>query len=56
MQRMLLVLKRSPEQEHALAGRLDQLQDKSSPYFHQWLTPEQFGQEFGPADADTFKR
>jgi hypothetical protein len=52
MQRMLLVLKRSPEQEHALAGRLDQLQDKNSPFFHKWLTPEQFGEEFGPADAD----
>jgi hypothetical protein len=52
MQRMLLVLKRSPEQEHSLAGLLDQLHDKSSPQFHQWLTPEQFGLEFGPADSD----
>jgi len=25
---------------------------KSSPLFHQWLTPEQFGQQFGPADSD----
>src|SRR5208282_5891975 len=23
-----------------------------SPRFHQWLTPEQFGQQFGPADSD----
>ena len=52
MERMLLVLKRSPEQEHTLAGVLDQLQDKSSPYFHQWMTPEQFGQQFGVADSD----
>ena len=25
---------------------------KSSPNYHMWLTPEQFGQQFGPADAD----
>ena len=52
MQRMLLVLKRSPELEASLAALLDQQQDKSSPNYHAWLTPEQFGQQFGPADAD----
>ena len=52
MERMLLVLKRSPEQEHALAGLLDQLQDKSTADFHQWMTPDQFGRQFGPADPD----
>ncbi len=52
LQRMLLVLKRSPEQEHALSGLLDQLQDKSSSHYHEWLTPEQFGELFGPADSD----
>ena len=52
MQRMLLVLKRSPELEASLVALLDQQQDKSSPNYHAWLTPEQFGQQFGPADAD----
>src|SRR5580692_3466639 len=52
MQRMLLVLKRSPELEASLDALLDQQQDKSSPNYHAWLTPEQFGQQFGPADAD----
>src|SRR6478609_10143842 len=52
MQRMLLVLKRSPEQETALLKLLDDQQDKSSPQFHKWVTPEQFGQQFGPADYD----
>ena len=52
MQRMLLVLKRSPELEASLGALLDQQQDKSSPNYHAWLTPEQFGQQFGPADAD----
>jgi hypothetical protein len=52
MQRMLLVLKRSPEQESALRQLLDEQQDKHSPNYHKWLTPEQFGKEFGPTDAD----
>jgi hypothetical protein len=52
MDRMLLVLKRSPEQQTALSKLLDDQQDKSSPQFHKWVTPEQFGQQFGPADSD----
>jgi hypothetical protein len=52
MNRMLLVLRRSPEQEAALEQLLDQQQDQSSPNYHQWLTPQQFGEEFGPADQD----
>ena len=52
MQRMLLVLKRSPEQESALRQLLDDQQDKSSPSYHKWLTPEEYGKQFGPSDAD----
>jgi hypothetical protein len=52
MERVLLVLQRSAEQETALRKLLDEQQNKSSPNYHQWLTPEQFGQQFGPADAD----
>src|SRR5205807_8267674 len=52
MERMLLVLKRSPEQETALRKLLDNQQDKHSPSYHKWVTPEQFGQQFGPTDAD----
>ncbi|MGH9546750.1 MAG: Ig-like domain repeat protein [Terriglobales bacterium] len=52
MERMLLVLKRSPEQEAALSKLLDDQQDKSSIQYHKWVTPEQFGQQFGPADSD----
>jgi len=52
MQRMLLVLKRSPQQESALRRLLDDQQDKASPNYHKWLTPEQFGRQFGPSDAD----
>jgi len=52
MERILLVLRRGPDQEAALRQLLDDQQVKSSPRFHQWLTPEQFGQQFGPADSD----
>lgn len=52
MDRMLLVLKRSPKQESALRTLLEQQQDKASPNYHRWLTPEQFGLQFGPNDRD----
>jgi subtilase family serine protease len=52
MERMLLVLKRSPEQEGTLRKLLDDQQDKGSPNYHKWLTPEQFGKQFGPSDSD----
>jgi subtilase family serine protease len=49
---MRVVLSRSTEQQAALDAYLAQLQDKSSPNYHKWLTPEQFGQLYGPADSD----
>lgn len=52
LNRMLLVLSRSPEQAGSLQALLDQQQDKSSPQYHRWLTPQQFGQQFGPSDSD----
>jgi len=52
MENMLLVLKRSPEQEAALEKLMAEQQDHASPNFHKWLTPAQFGQEFGPSDQD----
>lgn len=52
MNRMLLVLKRSEEQESALRRLIDEQQDKASPSYHKWLTPEDFGKQFGPSDQD----
>src|ERR1700674_2354664 len=52
LQRMLLVLKRSPQQESALRQLLDDQQNQSSPSYHKWLTPVEFGQQFGPVDTD----
>ena len=55
MERMLLLLSRSPEQEAALRQLLEEQQDSSSANYRQWLTPEQFGDQFGaaPEDIDT---
>lgn len=52
MQRMLLMLQRSAEQESSLQQLMSEQYDKSSPNFHKWITPEEFGQKFGPADSD----
>jgi len=52
MQRMLLLLKRSNEQETTLRKLLEQQQIKPSPRYHQWVAPEEFGRQFGPAAAD----
>lgn len=40
MEHMLLLLKRSPEQQAALDSLLDEQHDPSSPNYHQWLTPK----------------
>ena len=49
---MLLQLQRSPVAEHALEQFIADLTDKTSPRYHQWLTAQQFGEQFGVADAD----
>ena len=50
--RMLLMLNRSPEQEAALRQFLNDVHTPGSTGYHQWVTPAQFGELFGPADAD----
>src|SRR5215469_16033127 len=52
MSRMLLMLERSPQQEAALQQLIDAQQSQGSGSYHAWLTPEQFGKQFGPSDAD----
>ena len=52
MAHMQLLLRRSPAQEHALERLIDQLHDRASPNYHRWLTPNEFGQEFGVGSAD----
>ncbi len=52
MNRMILLLKRSDAQEAALKVAIQQMHDPNSPNFHKWLTPRQFGAQYGPSDAD----
>lgn len=49
---LLLVLKRSPQQQSALQSLLASQQDPKSPNYHKWLTPQEFGKRFGVADSD----
>jgi hypothetical protein len=50
--RMHVLLQRSAAQETALQQLMAQQLDPTSPNFHAWLSPQQFGQQFGPADSD----
>ena len=52
MERMVLVLKRSPSQEAALETLMEQQTNTKSAYFHQWLTPEESGKTYGSSDSD----
>jgi len=52
MDRMMLLLKPSPQQEQELTSLVTSQQDKQSPNFHQWLTPAQYAARFGPSQAD----
>jgi len=52
MERMTLLLKRSPEQEAALEAFMARQLDLKSADFHHWLEPAEFGQLYGPSEAD----
>ena len=45
-------MQRSPDQESDLRQLLEDQLTNNSPKHHAWLTPEQFGAQFGPVDAD----
>jgi Pro-kumamolisin, activation domain/Bacterial Ig-like domain (group 3) len=50
--KMHVLLQRSAAQESALQQLMAEQLDPTSPKFHAWLTPQEFGQQFGPADSD----
>jgi subtilase family serine protease len=52
MQHMLMVLQRSPAQEAALESFMAEQLDPHSANFHHWLTAEEFGELYGPAQQD----
>jgi hypothetical protein len=47
-----LIFGRTARQQADLASLIQAQHDPSSPLYHRWLTPEQFAERFGPADAD----
>ncbi len=49
---MLLQLKRPADREAALEARIEAMHQPGNPAFHQWLTAEQLGQQYGPNPAD----
>jgi pseudomonalisin len=53
MEHMLLTLLPDAAQQDALNQLLDAQHNPESPYYHQWLTPEQYGERFGISDADS---
>ena len=53
--RTILVLKISALQQSALKRLVDDQQNSHSPRFHQWLTPAQYGAQFGAAPEDIEK-
>jgi subtilase family serine protease len=52
MERMTLLLKRSAEQEAELEAFMARQLDSRSADFHHWLEPSEFGQLYGPSEAD----
>ena len=55
LKNLTLVLKRTTAQQAALDHFLAAQQDPSSSQYHKWLTPSEFGSEFGPSDTDIQK-
>ena len=53
--RMVLLLAPTGQQERDAAKFVAAQQDSSSPLFHKWLTPAQFGERFGIAADDAQK-
>jgi subtilase family serine protease len=52
LQRMVLVLSPSGDQEQQLKTLLDEQQNPNSPNYHHWLTSAEFGRRFGANTAD----
>jgi len=50
--RILLMLNRPREREEALRQFLTEAHSPGSTAYHKWVTPEEFGRRFGPANSD----
>jgi hypothetical protein len=49
---LILVLSRDPAQQAAFDAYVTSEYDQNSPNYHQWLTPDQIGEQFGPSQTD----
>ncbi|MGD0479008.1 MAG: protease pro-enzyme activation domain-containing protein [Terracidiphilus sp.] len=49
---LILVLSRDPAQQAAFDAYVTSEYDQNSPNYHQWLTPDQIGADFGPSQTD----
>ncbi|MGA7301061.1 MAG: protease pro-enzyme activation domain-containing protein, partial [Candidatus Sulfotelmatobacter sp.] len=52
MERMVITLLPDAAQEDALIQLIAEQHDPESPYYHQWLTPQQYGVLFGVSESD----
>ena len=52
LEHMLLQLRRPPELQQEFDTYVESLSQGSSPNFHQWLSPEQVGLQYGLSDSD----
>jgi hypothetical protein len=52
LEHIILQLRRTPEQEAALSSRIDQMHNRRSPLYHQWLRAQDVGRCYGAADPD----
>ncbi len=52
MDRMVLTLLPDASQQAALDQLIEDQHNPESPSYHQWLTPEQYGESFGVSEAD----
>jgi subtilase family serine protease len=52
LERMILTLRPSSSQQSALDELLAAQRDPESPSYHQWLTPESYGERFGVSESD----
>jgi subtilase family serine protease len=53
--RLYIVLQRSPAQQAQLDYLLARQQQPTAAEYHQWLTPQQFGERFGASEQDIAK-
>jgi subtilase family serine protease len=52
MERMILTLRLSDARQAELDSLLTELHDPASPNYHHWLSPGEFGAQFGPSSED----